>query len=214
MEILEAIQKNLMSGKYQKVAELTQSALDSGLAPNTIINDGFISAMEIVGKRFRAQEIWVPEVLMAAKSMHMGMDVLAPVIEKAKGQDNIGKMVIGTVQTDVHDIGKNLVRMMLTGTGFEVVDIGVNVPPQKFVDAAIAEEPDIIGMSALLSTAIPKVEETVNALKQAGIKKPFKTIIGGAAVSQQIADDSGADAYAEEAGIAVEKAKDLMKHVT
>jgi methylmalonyl-CoA mutase cobalamin-binding domain/chain len=214
MEILEEIQKNLISGKYNQVAELTQSALDSGLAPNAIINDGFISAMEIVGKRFKAQEIWVPEVLMAAKSMHMGMDVLAPLIEKGKGQDNIGKIVIGTVQTDVHDIGKNLVRMMLSGTGFEVVDIGVNMPPQKFVDAAIAEEPDIIGMSALLSTAIPKVEETVTALKQAGIKKPFKTIIGGAAVSQQIADDSGADAYAEEAGIAVEKAKDLMKQLT
>lgn len=214
MEILEEIQKNLISGKYEKVAELTQSALDSGLAPDTIINDGFISAMEVVGKRFKAQEIWVPEVLMAAKSMHMGMDVLAPLIEKGKGQDNIGKIVIGTVQTDVHDIGKNLVRMILIGTGFEVVDIGVNVPPQKFVDAAIAEEPDIIGMSALLSTSIPKVEETVTALKQAEIKKPFKTIIGGAAVSQQIADDSGADAYAEEAGIAVEKAKDLMKQLT
>lgn len=209
MDILEEIQKNLIGGKYAQVAELTRSALDAGLLPDTIIHEGYLRGMEAVGQRFKAQEIWVPEVLMAAKAMNMGMEILAPLI-KGQPKENRGKVVIGTVKGDVHDIGKNLVKIMLNGTGFTVVDIGVDASPQKFVNAAIGEEPDIIGMSALLSTSIPRIGDTVKALRQAGIKKPYKTIIGGAAVSQQVANDFGADAYAFDAAIAVEKVKELM----
>ena len=210
LDILEEIRTNLMKGKYTSVVDLTRAALDSGVSSSRIINEGYIRAMEIVGTRFKAQEIWIPEVLMAAKAMNMGMEVLAPLIEGQPKEDK-GKMLLGTVKGDVHDIGKNLVRMMLSGNGFTVVDIGVDASPQKFVNAAIAESPDLIGMSALLSTSSPRVGDTVAALKQANLKKPFKTIIGGAAVSQRVADDFGADAYAADAAIAVDKAKELMK---
>ena len=209
LDILEEIRTNLMKGKYTNVVDLTRAALNSGVSSYQIINEGYIRAMEIVGARFKAQEIWIPEVLMAAKAMNMGMEVLTPLIEGQPKEDK-GKILLGTVKGDVHDIGKNLVRMMLSGTGFTVVDIGVDASPQKFVNAAIAESPDLIGMSALLSTSIPRVRDTMAALKQANIEKPFKTIVGGAAVSQRVADDFGVDAYAADAAIAVEKAKELM----
>ena len=209
-DILEEIRTNLMKGKHADVVDLTRAALDSGVSPSRIINEGYIRAMEIVGTKMKAQEIWIPEVLMAAKAMAMGMEVLAPLIE-GQPREAKGKVLLGTVKGDVHDIGKNLVRMLLAGTGFTVVDIGVDVSPQKFVNAAITELPDLIGLSALLSTSIPKIGDTLAALKQANIEKPFKTIIGGAAVSQQVADDFGADAYAVDAAVAVEKAKELME---
>lgn len=214
MENLSKIQEALMAGKVGEIKEIVQSCLDSRLTPQTIINDGFIPGMAEVGKKFKSMEIWVPEVLMAAKTMQLGMDVLAPLVEKTGGLKKVGKVMLGTVYGDSHDIGKNLVGMMLSGGGYEVVDIGENVSADKFVEDAIKIQPDIIGMSALLSTAIPRIKETVTALRNGQISKPFKTIIGGAAVSQLTADESGADAYASDAAVAVEVINDLMKMIS
>ena len=215
MQILENIKQTTISGAFKEIESIVQSAIDSNLSSNQIINDGFIPGMEVVGDKFRAQEIWVPEVLMAAKTMRTGVEFLSPYIIKDKTENQVaGKVMMGTVYGDSHDIGKNLVGMMLTGTGFEVVDIGENVRPEVFAEKARRLKPDIIGMSALLSTAIPRIAETMDALKNAGLDKPFKTIIGGAALSQQIADDAGVDAYADDAGEAVAKIKHLLAALT
>jgi 5-methyltetrahydrofolate--homocysteine methyltransferase len=163
-----------------------------------------------VGKLFREEEIYIPEVLLAAKAMNAGIKVLDPMMAEAGGGQKIGKVVLGTVKGDIHNLGKELVGIMLRGAGFEVIDIGVDVPSEKFVEAAISEKAQLVGMSALITTTMPYMRTTIEALEKAGLKGQVKTIIGGACVTQQYADEIGADGYSEDAGAAIEKAKELL----
>ena len=179
--VLEQIAKKLYEGDFQAVSELTKSALNEGTEPSEILKGGLLAGMDRVGADFRDEILYVPEVLISARAMHAGLDVLRPFL--AKGDISLaGKVVIGTVEGDLHDIGKNLVAMMLEGGGFEVVDIGTNVSPESFVDAIKNEKPDLIGMSALLTTTMPKMKQTIDTLSEAGLRKKVKVIIGGAPV--------------------------------
>lgn len=209
MDILQEITENLQKGEASRVAELTQKGLDEGLSWEVILNNGLFKGMEIVGGLFREEEIFIPEVLMAAKAMEAGQKVLAPQMAGAGG-GKIGKVVLGTVKGDIHNLGKNLVNVMLKGAGFEVIDLGVDVPAEKFVDAATSEKAQLVGMSALLTFTMPYMRTTIEALQKAGLEGQVKTIIGGACVTQQYADEIGADGYAENAGEAVVKVKELL----
>ena len=208
MADLSALAENLINGKAPEVKELTQKALDGGVAPSEILNDGLIKGMSVVGERFKNNEFYVPEVLIAARAMHAGMDILKPALA-ASGVKPIGRVLLGTVKGDLHDIGKNLVAMMLEGAGFEVVDLGIDVPPEKFVEAA-KEGGDVMAMSALLTTTMTAMKTTLDALEEAGVKDKIKTMIGGAPVTQNYADEIGADGYARDAASAADKAKELM----
>jgi 5-methyltetrahydrofolate--homocysteine methyltransferase len=209
MDILQEIAENLQKGEASRVAELTQKGLDEGLSWKVILNNGLFKGMEVVGGLFREEEIFIPEVLMAAKAMEAGQKVLAPQMADAGG-GKIGKVVLGTVKGDIHNLGKNLVNVMLKGAGFEVIDLGVDVPAEKFVDAATSEKAQLVGMSALLTFTMPYMRTTIEALQKAGLEGQVKTIIGGACVTQQYADEIGADGYAENAGEAVAKVKELL----
>ncbi len=210
MNGLPAITENLRRGEAAKVAELVQKGLDDGLSWDVILNQGLFAGMEVVGKLFREEEMYIPEVLMAAKAMNAGIKVLEPLMAEAGGGKKIGKVVLGTVKGDIHNLGKELVGIMLKGAGFEVIDIGVDVPSEKFVEAAISEKAQLVGMSALITTTMPYMRTTIEALEKAGLKGQVKTIIGGACVTQQYADEIGADGYSEDAGAAIEKAKELL----
>ena len=208
MADLSALAESLIKGKAPEVKELTQKALDDGVAPGEILNEGLIKGMSVVGERFKNNEFYVPEVLIAARAMHSGMDILKPALADS-GVKPIGTVLLGTVKGDLHDIGKNLVAMMLEGAGFEVVDLGIDVPPEKFVEAA-KEGGDVIAMSALLTTTMTAMKTTLDALEEAGVKGKIKTLIGGAPVTQNYADEIGADGYARDAASAADKAKELM----
>ena len=208
MADLSALAENLINGKAQEVAELTKKALDDGVPPGEILNGGLIKGMGVVGERFKNNEFYVPEVLIAARAMHAGMDILKPALAES-GVQPIGRVLLGTVKGDLHDIGKNLVAMMLEGAGFEVVDLGIDVPPEKFVEAVKAGG-DVIAMSALLTTTMTAMKVTLDALEEAGVKDKIKTMIGGAPVTQNYADEIGADGYARDAASAADKAKELM----
>jgi corrinoid protein of di/trimethylamine methyltransferase len=180
--------------------------LDSGSEATEILNKGLLPGMDIVGQRFKAAEMFIPEVLRSAKTMHASMEILRPLLSETEAAGS-GTVVIGTMEGDLHDIGKNLVGMMLEGAGFTIVDLGTSVEPQKFVDAVKEHKPKIVGMSALLTTTMPKMGETVNALKEAGVRDQIKVMAGGAPVTQDFVDEIGADAYGSNATAAVEKAK-------
>jgi len=173
-----------------------------------VLNEGLIKGMNVVGERFKNNEFYVPEVLIAARAMHAGMDILKPALADS-GVQPIGKILLGTVKGDLHDIGKNLVAMMLEGAGFEVVDLGIDVPPEKFVEA-VKEGGDVIAMSALLTTTMTAMKTTLEALEEAGVRDKIKAIIGGAPVTQNYADEIGADGYARDAASAADKAKEVM----
>ena len=207
MADLKALSDAIIKGDQNKSVEITRQALADGTAAKSILDDGLIAGMDVVGARFKKNEIYIPEVLIAARAMKMAMEVLEPELIKA-GVEPIGKLAIGTVQGDLHDIGKNLVAMMLKGAGFEVIDLGVDVGPEKFVEQAMAKGVQLIGMSALLTTTMPGMEKTVAALKDAGLST--KVIIGGAPVTQDYADKIGADGYAADAASAVDMAKGLV----
>lgn len=209
MGILKAIAEDLRKGEASKVKGLVQAALDEGLSVEDVLNEGLIAGMTIVGKLFKENEIFLPEVLFAGKAMEAGMEILQPLMLKTGGQKMKARIVLGTVAGDVHNIGKNLVRLMLEGAGYEVNDLGVNVSPQRFVDAA-ADGAQIVGMSALLTTTMRSMKPVIEALEKAGLKGRVKTMIGGAIVTQQYADEIGADGYAPDAGSAVDKAKELL----
>ena len=198
----------LISGGIEEIKKLTQQALDEGVAASEVLSQGLLAGMDIVGQRFKACEMFIPEVLRSAKTMHAAMDILRPFLSESEAA-GAGTVVIGTVEGDLHDIGKNLVGMMLEGAGFKVVDLGTDVKPQGFVEAAKEHKPNIVGMSALLTTTMPKMGETVNALKEAGIRDQIKVMAGGAPVTQDFVDEIGADAYGSNATAAVEKAKSL-----
>ena len=206
--LLEKMAERLIVGKIDEVKELSQQALDQGISPREIIDKGLLAGMEVVGKRFKAGDMFIPEVLLCARCMHGAMDILKPLLSEADAA-GVGIYLIGTVEGDLHDIGKNLVSMMLQGAGFEVIDLGTNITPQQFVDAVKEHKPTILGLSALLTTTMPKMEETIKALKEAGIRDQVKIMAGGAPVTQAFVDEIGADAYGANAASATEKAKEL-----
>jgi len=207
-KIKEEIEGEGVAGATKrKVEGLITAALKEGTPAESVINDGLIAGMDVVGARFKKNEIYIPEVLLAARAMKMGMDILKPEIIKA-GIKPIGKCLIGTVQGDLHDIGKNLVAMMLKGAGFEVVDLGVDIGPDKFVEQAKTQGVQVVGMSTLLTTTMPAIEKTLKAIKDAGVS--VKIVIGGAPVTQDYADKIGADGYAADAASAVDLAKSLL----
>jgi len=206
---LHEISEALIVGNAKKVRELVDQALKEGVSPKEILDNALVPGMNVVGEKFKNNEYYVPEVLIAARAMHAGMDLIKPLLTQT-GASYVGKVAIGTVRGDLHDIGKNLVAMMLEGAGFQIVDLGVDVPPEKFVEAAKNEGVNIVAMSALLTTTMLAMKDTINALKEAGIREKVKVMIGGAPVTQRYADEIGADGYAPDAASAVEKAKELI----
>ncbi|MDY6834808.1 MAG: corrinoid protein [Chloroflexota bacterium] len=209
MDELREIAENLIQGEASNVKELTRAALDKGIAVDKVLNDGLLAGMAVVGERFRKEEMFLPEVLFSTRAMKAGMDIVEPLLLDS-GVKPIGKIVIGTVKSDAHDIGKNLVSVMLKGAGFEVIDLGTDVAPDKFVDAIKEQEPSLVGMSAMLGTSIPYMKTTIDAIEAAGLRWQAKVLIGGAIVTQSYADSIGADGYAPDAGSAVGKAKELL----
>lgn len=207
MADLKALSEAVIKGDQNKALEITKAAIAEGIPPEDILNKGLIEGMNYIGVKFKNNEVYIPEVLIAARAMKTAMEVLEPKLVAA-GVKPLAKAAIGTVQGDLHDIGKNLVVMMLKGAGFEVVDLGVDVSAQKFVDKVKELKPKIIGMSALLTTTMPSMEKTIQALKAAGVA--VKTMIGGAPVTQAYADRIGADGYAADAASAVDLAKSLI----
>ncbi len=207
MADLKALGEAIIKGDQKTAVEITQKALDEGMAPKSILEDGLIAGMAIMGARFKANEVYIPEVLIAARAMKMAMEILEPKLAEA-GVEPLAKAMVGTVQGDLHDIGKNLVMMMLKGAGFDVIDAGVDVTSEKFVEEAKKSGASIVGLSALLTTTMPAMEATVKAFKDSGVS--VKIIIGGAPVTQGYADKIGADGYAADAATAVDVAKALL----
>jgi len=207
--ILEQIASNLYNGEDKVVAGLVQQALDQERSPAEILNGGLIAGMDEVGRDFKAGDLYVPEVLIAARAMHAGMSILRPLLAEAD-VPTAGKYIIGTVRGDLHDIGKNLVRMMLEGAGFEIIDLGTDVKPDTFVAAVQEHQPQLVGMSALLTTTMPGMKATIEGLEEAGLRDTVKIMVGGAPVTAAFAEQIGADAYAPDAATAVDVARNLM----
>jgi 5-methyltetrahydrofolate--homocysteine methyltransferase len=205
MAVLDDLKQAIISGNRAKAKELTQAALDGGVEARAIVVDGIAAAMEVVGEKFRANEFFVPELLIAQRAMKESLSVMS-----GTEVDYIGTVVIGTVKGDLHDIGKNLVAAMLEGAGFKVIDLGVDVTPDKFVQSSSENSANLIAMSALLTTTMGSMRDTVAALDTAGLHDKVKVIIGGAPVTQSYADEIKADGYAPDAASAVEKAKKLL----
>ena len=208
MELLQRIAEDVLKGNYEEMPQLVQQALNAKFSPSQILNEGFLAGMDVVGEKFKADELFLPEVLIAARAMQAGMDRLRPLLGDA-GLELAGKIVLGTVQGDLHDIGKNLVRMMLEGAGYQVIDLGVDVAPQRFVDAVKWNRPEIVGLSALLTTTMPMMETVIRSLAEAGMRNTVKVMVGGAPVTERFAETIGADGYAPDALQAVEKAREL-----
>ena len=209
MADLKELQSALERGDAPAVEKLTKEAIDEGVGAKEILDNALIAGMAEVGERFKNNEIYVPEVLIAARAMTTGMTVLEPLLAEA-GVKPVGTIAMGTVRGDLHDIGKNLVAMMMRGNGFKVVDLGIDVTPEQFIESAKAENVDIIGLSALLTTTMPSMKATVEGLQKEGLLGKVKVMIGGAPVTQRYADEIGADGYAPDAGSAVDKAKALL----
>ena len=209
MSILTDISEALERGKRKQVVQLVQQALDEGLAPQQILTDGLLPGMDRVGAKFRSNEIFVPEVLVAARAMSAGTEVLKPLLAETGGVSK-GKTVIGTVNGDLHDIGKNLVKMMIEGKGIEVIDLGADVAPEVFVKAAAEHNADIVCCSALLTTTMPVIGEVVEAFKAAGTRNKVKIMVGGAPVTQEFCDSIGADYYTGDAASAAVCADEIL----
>lgn len=210
MAIVDDIASAVERGKKKEVGPLVEQAIKEGVEIQTILNDGLIGAMSVVGDKFSRNEVFVPEMLVAARAMSAGTDVLKPYLVE-EGNEPLGHAVIGTVAGDMHDIGKNLVRMMVEGKGIEIDDLGVDVPNEKFVEY-VKEHPecDILMLSALLTTTMPRLPEVIDAIKEAGLRDQVKIMVGGAPVTQEFADEIGADAYTPDAGSAAAKAAELL----
>ena len=207
MADLKALGDAVIKGDPNTAIQLTKDAISEGMPAEKILNEGMIAGMNILGERFKKNEVYIPEVLIAARAMKMAMQVLEPELVKA-GVQPAGKLVIGTVKGDLHDIGKNLVAMMMKGAGFDVIDLGVDVPESKFIEKTKAAGAHLIGMSTLLTTTMPSMEKTIKAVKDAGLG--VKVMIGGAPVTQNYADKIGADGYAADAATAIDVAKRLI----
>ncbi len=208
-DILASISKTVIEGRVKEIAPLVQAALTQGVTPKEILDQGLMPGMDEVGAQFKKGKKFVPEVMMAAKTMQAALDILKPLLV-ASGARMTGKAVIGTIKGDLHDIGKNLVAMMLEGSGFEVIDLGRDVAPEKFVEAVRSHQPDVIGMSALLTTTMRGMGQTITLLQEAGLRESVKVMIGGAPVTTDFAQQIGADAYAPNAPAAAELAKKLV----
>jgi len=209
MADLDRIKDILKKGDIEKLKELVQGELDQGVAAKEILDDGLVAGMDEVGEMMETGEMFIPEVLRSAKAMGAAVEILKPLL----GEDEIrasGKVIIGTVKGDLHDIGKNLVLMMLQSSGFEVFDLGVDVSPEQFVAAIKENDPDVVGFSALLTTTMEMMQKTVDAVVESGHRDRLKIIIGGAPVTQKFAEEIGADGYAPDAGSAIKLAKSLM----
>jgi 5-methyltetrahydrofolate--homocysteine methyltransferase len=209
-EILQGLYDETLVGNAPTVLGLTNQGLELGMDPQTLLFDALIPSLEEVGARFERGDFFVPEMLIAGRAMAGAMEVLRPLLAET-GAQTIGKFVMGTVKGDVHDIGKNLVNIMLEGAGFEVIDLGVQVAPEKFVEAVQSHEPDIVGFSAFLTTTMPMFKANINALQKAGLRDSVVVMVGGAPVTQEYADAVGADGYAADASATVKKAKDLIQ---
>ena len=209
MSLLSEIAENLERGEDERVAALVRQAMEQGRAPLEILNQGLIAGMNTVGEQFRQREIFLPDVLLASRAMVAGLDLLKPALAR-EGVPNAGRVVIGTVQGDLHDIGKNLVGIMLKGAGFDVVDLGSDVPAERFVETAAASGAAVIGLSALLTTTMPVMKDVVDSLRARGLGGRVKLIVGGAPVSEAWAREIGADAYGYDAANAVERVRALV----
>ena len=208
-DVLKLIPEQLYIGDANAVSELTQKALDEGLRPSEVLSGGLLAGMDRVGMDFRDGKLFVPEVLISARAMHAGMDILRPLLIGDE-LSLAGKVMIGTVEGDLHDIGKNLVAMMLEGGGFEIIDLGTDVSVEAFIEAVRKEEPDVVGMSALLTTTMPSMKRTIDALAEAGLREDIKIVVGGAPVTQDFASEIGADGYAPDAGSAVDVVRSIL----
>jgi 5-methyltetrahydrofolate--homocysteine methyltransferase len=209
MDILSRIAESLQKGDDPQVGALTGEALAQGIPAGDVLQNGLIAGMNVVGEQFRLREIFLPDVLLAARAMYAGLDLLRPHLAR-EGVPLRGKVVLGTIKGDLHDIGKNLVGIMLKGAGFEVIDLGHDVAPEAFVDAAVREEAPLIGMSALLTTTMSRMKEVVELVESRGLSGRIKTIVGGAPVSPDFAREIGADDYASDGATAVERVKTLL----
>ncbi|MBW2659876.1 MAG: corrinoid protein [Deltaproteobacteria bacterium] len=210
MSDMDILQEVLITGDSDKLTGLVRSALDEGVSAAEILNQGLISGMDIVGEKMKNGDMFIPEVLMAARAMGLAVEILKPLL----GDEGtaMGKVIIGTVKGDLHDIGKNLVAMMLESAGLEVIDLGVDVPPEVFVENIIQLKPNVVAMSALLTTTMPMMRATVDAISESGIREQIKIIVGGAPVNQSFADEIGADGYSSDAGSASQLAKTYCKN--
>jgi 5-methyltetrahydrofolate--homocysteine methyltransferase len=208
-EILELIQDDLYDGLADEVVKSVEELLKRGMTPYDVLTKGLVAGMDIVGVDFRDGILFVPEVLMAAKAMKAGMAILRPLLAET-GAPQVGTMVIGTVKGDIHDIGKNLVAMMMEGAGFTVINLGINTDADKFINAIHEHKPDILGMSALLTTTMPYMGVVINTLKEQGLRDQLIVLVGGAPLNEAFAEEIGADAYCRDAAIAVETAKKLL----
>jgi len=208
-ELAEQVHDDLYNGLKAEVEESTHIFLKRGWSPEKVLNDALVEGMRIVGIDFRDGILFVPEVLLAANAMKGGMEILRPLLAET-GVEPIGKIVIGTVKGDIHDIGKNLVSMMLEGAGFEVIDLGINNPVEKYLAAIELHKPDILGMSALLTTTMPYMKVVIDTLKEKGIRDQFIVLVGGAPLNEEFGKAIGADAYCRDAAIAVETAKSMV----
>lgn len=205
-----AMARALILGHHIVVGEMTRQALAEGLDPKAIIFKGLIPGMDVVGEKFRRNEYYVPQVLLSARAMYAGLDLLKPLLTRTSADDYLGTVVIGTAQGDLHDIGKNLVAMMLEGAGFTVHNLGRDVAPEKFVEAVKARDANIVGISALMTTTMPGMRRTIDALVRDALRDRVKVMVGGAPVSQAFCDDIGGDGYAKDSTAAVVKAKALL----
>jgi 5-methyltetrahydrofolate--homocysteine methyltransferase len=206
MSDLQAITETLITGDGEKLRELVQAAIDAGVPANEILQKALIVGMDIVGEKMETGDMFIPEVLMSAQAMATSVEILKPLLAEGEGS-SAGKVVIGTVKGDLHDIGKNLVVMMMESAGFEVIDLGVDVDPAKFVEAIKANKPSIVGLSALLTTTMPMMKKSIQSIEESGLRDSLKIIVGGAPVNQAFADEIGADGYAPDAGSASKMAK-------
>ncbi len=201
-DICEALQR----GSFKVVSAKTQEALDAGITPERILNEGLLMGMAIIGRKFKVNEVYVPDVLIAARAMHAGLDILKPKLAES-GVEPAGKVVLGTVKGDLHDIGKNLVGMMMIGAGLEVIDVGIDVSEDKFIQAVKEHQPAVLALSALLTTTMSEQRNVIHALKAAGLREKVKVMVGGAPVTADFANKIGADAYTPDAATAAEVAK-------
>jgi methylmalonyl-CoA mutase cobalamin-binding domain/chain len=208
-ELVEQVHDDLYNGLKNEVVDATNIFLERGWGPDKVLNDALVEGMRIVGVDFRDGILFVPEVLLAANAMKGGMEILRPLLAET-GAEPIGKMVIGTVKGDIHDIGKNLVAMMMEGAGFEVIDIGINNPVEKYFEALDKHKPDILGMSALLTTTMPYMKVVIDTMKEKGLRDDYIVLVGGAPLNEEFGKAVGADAYCRDAAVAVETAKALI----
>jgi 5-methyltetrahydrofolate--homocysteine methyltransferase len=206
---IEHIRQAVINGKFKEIEAVVRSAVDGGADLNSILNEGLIGAMDVVGKRFASGEIYVPEMLVAAKTMQQGLAVIKPLL-KGEGPKSRGTILMGTVKGDLHDIGKNLVIMMLEGAGFDVIDMGVDLSVEKVIDKVIEIKPDILGLSALLTTTMPEMRKVISAMEEKGLRSSVKIMVGGAPVDEKFAGSIGADGYGRDAAEAVQLAREFM----